>query len=93
MVGNINQFMTQARIKPHFVTGRPGGFSISEIVPGGLFEKIGLRNQDVIKKVNGQPVNKPEEIFQAYSQLIRDSNIELEIERNHQSEVLRYEIR
>ncbi|MBP1716796.1 MAG: hypothetical protein H6Q43_234, partial [Deltaproteobacteria bacterium] len=34
-----------------------------------------------------------EEIFQAYSQLIRDSNIELEIERNHQSEVLRYEIR
>ncbi|MBP1714170.1 MAG: ral secretion pathway protein [Deltaproteobacteria bacterium] len=93
MVGNINQFMTQARIKPHFVSGRPGGFAISEIVPGSFFEKIGLRNQDVIKKVNGQPVNKPEEIFQAYSQLIRDSNIELEIERNHQSEVLRYEIR
>ena len=93
MVGNINQFMTQARIKPHFVTGRPSGFSISEIVPGSLFEKIGLRNQDIIKKVNGQPVNKPEEIFQAYSQLLRDSNIELEIERNNQLEALRYEIR
>ncbi len=93
MVGNINQFMTQARIKPHFVMGRPSGFSISEIVPKSLFEKIGLRNQDVIKKVNGQPVNKPEEIFQAYSQLLRDANIELEIERNNQSEVLRYEIR
>ena len=93
MVGNINQFMTQARIQPHFVAGRPSGFSISEIGPGSLIEKLGLRNQDVIKKVNGQPVNKPEEIFQAYSQLLRDSNIELEIERNNQSEVLRYEIR
>jgi general secretion pathway protein C len=93
MVGNINQFMTQARIKPYFIKGRPSGFTISEIVSGSLFEKVGLRNQDIIKKVNGQPVNKPEEIFQAYSQLLRDSNIELEIERNNQSEVLRYEIR
>jgi len=92
-VGNINQFMTQARFKPHFVMGQPGGYSISEIVPGSLIEKIGLRNNDVVKKVNGQMINKPEEVFQAYSQLLRDSNIEVEIERGGRSEVFRYEIR
>lgn len=92
-VGNINQFMTQARFKPHFVMGQPGGFSISEIVPGSLIEKIGLRNNDVLKKVNGQAINKPEEIFQAYSQLLRDANIEVEIERGGRSEVFRYEIK
>jgi len=92
-VGNVNQFMTQARIKPYFVGGRPSGFSVSEIQPGSLMEKLGLQNDDVIKKVNGQPITKPEEIFQAYSQLQRDSNIEVEIERGNRSEVFRYEIR
>jgi general secretion pathway protein C len=92
-VGNINQFMTQARIKPHFVTGRPSGFSVSEIQPGSLMEKLGLQNDDVIKKVNGEAITKPEEVFQAYSQLQRDSNIEVEIERGNRSEVFRYEIR
>jgi general secretion pathway protein C len=92
-VGNINKFMTQARMKPHFVMGRPSGYSVSEIIPGSLIEKVGLRNNDIIKKVNGQMINKPEEIFQAYSQLLRDSNIEVEIERGGRSEIFRYEIR
>lgn len=92
-VSNINQFMTQARVKPHFVMGRPSGFSVAEIQPGSLMEKLGLRNNDVVKKVNGQAINRPEDVFQAYSQLQRDSNIELEIERDGRSEVLRYEIR
>jgi type II secretion system protein C len=92
-VSNINQFMTQARIKPYFVTGRPSGFSVSEIQPGSLMEKLGLQNNDVVKKVNGQAIDKPEDVFQAYSQLQRDSNIELEIERGGRREVLRYEIR
>jgi len=92
-VGNINQFMTQARMKPNFVGGRPSGFSVSEIQGGSLMEKLGLQNNDVVKKVNGQAIDKPEDIFQAYSQLQRDSNIELEIERGGRKETLRYEIR
>jgi len=92
-VGNINQFMTQARIKPHFVTGRPSGFSVSEIQGGSLMEKLGLQNNDVVRKVNGQAIDKPEDVFQAYSQLQRDANIELEIERGGKREILRYEIR
>ena len=92
-VSNINQFMTQARIRPNFVMGRPSGFAVAEIQPGSLMEKLGLRNNDVVKKVNGQAINRPEDVFQAYSQLQRDANIELEIERDGRSEVLRYEIR
>ena len=92
-VGNVNQFMTQARIKPFLQSGHPSGFTIFEIQTGSLIEKLGMRNNDIIKKVNGQPINKPEEIFQAYSQLQRDGNIEIEIERNERAEVLKYEIR
>lgn len=92
-VGNINRFMTQARFRPYFALGQPSGYIISEIVPGSLFEKIGLRNNDIIKKVNGQMINRPEEVYQAYAQLLKDSQIEVEIERGGRSEVFRYEIR
>ncbi len=92
-VGNINQFMTQARFRPYFAMGRPAGYIVSEIVPGSLFEKIGLRNNDIVKKVNGQMINQPEEVFQAYSQLLSDSRIEVEIERRGRTEIFKYEIR
>ncbi len=92
-VGNINQFMTQARFRPYFAMGRPAGYIVSEIVPGSLFEKIGLRNNDIVKKVNGQMINQPEEVFQAYSQLLRDAQIEVEIERGGRTEIFKYEIR
>lgn len=92
-VGDINRFMTQARFRPYFAMGRPAGYIISEIVPGSLFEKIGLRNNDIVKKVNGQMINQPEEVFQAYSQLLRDSQIEVEIERGGRTEIFKYEIR
>jgi type II secretion system protein C len=92
-VGNINQFMTQARLRPYFEKGKPSGYSVSEIVPGSLMEKLGLKNNDIIKKVNGMLVTRPEEVMQAYGQLQRDSNIEVEVERGGRAEVLRYEIR
>jgi general secretion pathway protein C len=92
-VGNINQFMTQARLKPHFDKGRPVGYSVTEIKPGSLIEKLGLKNSDIIKKVNGMVVTRPEEVMQAYTQLQRDSNIELEIERGGRLEILHYEVR
>lgn len=92
-VGNVNQFMTQARLRPHFEMGKPSGYSVSEVVPGSLMEKLGLKNNDIIKKVNGMLVTRPEDVMQAYAQLQRDSNIEVEIERGGRAEVLRYEIR
>jgi type II secretion system protein C len=92
-VGDINRFMTQARLRPHFEAGKPVGYSVSEIVPGSLMEKLGLKNNDIIKKVNGIGVSRPEEVMQAYSQLQQDSNIELEIDRGGRTEILRYEIR
>jgi type II secretion system protein C len=92
-VGNINEFMTQARLRPYFEAGKPAGFYVTEIKRGGLIERMGLRNNDIIRKVNGQELTKAEEIFYVYSQIQQDSSIELEIQRGGRIEVLQYEIR
>lgn len=92
-MGNINEFMTQARLKPFFEGGKPAGFSVSEIQRESLIEQLGLRNNDIIRKVNGQVLTKPEEIFYVYSQMQKDSSIELEIQRGGRVEMFQYEIR
>jgi hypothetical protein len=47
-LADLNQLMRKVRIRPHVEGNRPGGFLVSNIKPGSLFAKMGLRNGDVI---------------------------------------------
>ncbi|MBF0526067.1 MAG: hypothetical protein HQK56_13340, partial [Deltaproteobacteria bacterium] len=76
-ITNVNQFMTELRVRPHFSGGQPDGFYVSDIKQGSLIEKLGVKNGDVIKKVNGMSMTKPEEAFAAYQQLQNESAIQL----------------
>jgi general secretion pathway protein C len=90
---NINQLLTQARALPYMDHGKTIGFRISEIVPGSLYEKIGLQNGDVIQKINSQDVDDPGKFFQLYQGLKEERNISIDLMRGGQRQSLTYEIR
>jgi general secretion pathway protein C len=90
---NINQLLTQARALPYMEQGKTVGFRISEIVPGSLYEKIGLQNGDVIQKINSQDVDDPAKFFQMYQSLKEERNITIDLIRGGQRQSLSYEIR
>jgi general secretion pathway protein C len=90
---NINQLLTQARALPYMEQGKTVGFRISEIVPGSLYEKIGLQNGDVIQKINSQDVDDPAKFFQMYQSLREERNITIDLIRGGQRQSLSYEIR
>ncbi len=90
---NINQLLTQARALPYTEQGKVVGFRISEIVPGSLYEKIGLQNADVISKINSQDVDDPAKFFQMYQNLKEERNISIDMIRGGQRQTLNYEIR
>ncbi len=90
---NINQLLTQARAVPHVEAGKTIGFKISEIVPGSLYEKIGLQNGDVIQRINSQDVDDPGKFFQLYQGLKEERNISIDLVRGGQRQSLSYEIR
>jgi len=90
---NMNQILTQARALPYMEAGKTVGFRISEIVAGSLYEKIGLKNGDVIQKVNAQDVDDPGKFFQLYQGLKEEKNITIDLMRNGQRQTLNYEIR
>ena len=90
---NINQLLTQARALPYMEQGKTVGFRISEIVPGSLYEKIGLQNGDIIQKINAQEVDDPGKFFQMYQSLKEERNISIDLMRGGQRQTLNYEIR
>lgn len=90
---NLNQMLTQARALPFMEQGKTIGFRISEIVPGSLYEKIGLVNGDVIQKVNSQDVDDPGKFFQLYQGLKEERSITIDLLRAGQRQTLNYEIR
>jgi general secretion pathway protein C len=93
--------LTQQMQKPDFlnqalmVPNAGGGFLVREIQPGSVYEKLGMRTGDVIRSVNGQPINNMEEVMKLYQQLggvNRVGNLSIEITRGGRTESLQYNI-
>ncbi len=89
---NLSQLLTQARAVPFMEQGKTVGFRISEIVPGSLYEKIGLVNGDIIQRVNAQDVDDPGKFFQMYQGLKDEKRITVDLLRNGQKQTLNYDI-
>jgi general secretion pathway protein C len=90
---NMSQILTQARALPYMEQGKTVGFRLSEIVPGSIYEKIGLQNGDVIRSVNSQDVDDPAKFFQLYQGLKNEKSITIDVVRGGQRQTLNYDIR
>ncbi|MBI1823858.1 MAG: PDZ domain-containing protein [Nitrospirae bacterium] len=90
---NLNQLMTQARVIPNFSDGKPDGFRVFAIVPDSFYEKIGLKNGDVLERVNGVEIKDPESFLKVFQHLKDENNISIDVVRNSQKETMSYEIR
>ena len=65
----FGQMMREARLTPHFTGGQADGFMITNLPSNSFLGRMGLRNGDIMKGVNGQKFGSLEEFFQAYQQL------------------------
>jgi general secretion pathway protein C len=90
---NFGQMMREARLTPHFTGGQPDGFMITNLPKDSFLGRMGLRDGDIMKGVNGQKFGSLEEFFQAYQQLQTEPMLQLEVERSNRTETLTYEIR
>ena len=90
---NINQLLSQVRIRPYFKDGKADGFIVNRIRPDSLFNKLGLQNGDIIHTVNGQDIKSPEDAIAFYNSLKSDSHIALLVTRQGQRKTLNYNIR
>jgi general secretion pathway protein C len=90
---NPEQILTDARLLPNFVDGRQAGFKISEVLPDGLYGSLGLKNGDVLLRVNGLEISNPEVAIQAMSALKGMNRVNLDIVRSGKNISMSYQIR
>ena len=77
----FGSIITQARIVPNTSGNQMNGFKIFAIKKGSLFEKIGLKNGDVITQVNDTSLKQPDQGFALYQSLQDDEEISIRILR------------
>lgn len=91
-MNDINELMTQVRVRPYFRRGKSEGLIVSQIQPDSIFAKLGLMNGDIISSVNGKQMSSPEEAFGFYSSLKSGGEVSIEITRRGQKKMLSYDI-
>lgn len=92
---DLGSILQQARMVPNVAPGSGGrvdGFRFVAIQPNSIYEKLGFKPMDIIKKVNGEEVNSPTKAMELYNALRSEGRIQLSVERNGREETFRYDI-
>lgn len=90
---NIGQAMTDARLLPSMKDGKVEGFRVSEVKPQGIFGTIGIKNGDILLRMNDFPIDSPEKAIQSFATLKGQSRIRLDLIRDGQPATFNYDIR
>lgn len=90
---NLGQLLTQVRIRPHIKNGKSDGLEIARIKRGSVFSKLGLRNGDIIQRINGKEIKSPDDAFSLYQSLKSGSQISVDIIRKGELRQIDYNFR
>jgi general secretion pathway protein C len=90
---NISQAMTDARLLPSQKDGKVEGFRASEVKSTGVFAMIGIKNGDVLLRLNDFPIDSPDKALQSFIALKGQSRLKLDMIRDGRPVTFNYDIR
>ncbi|MEF8943299.1 MAG: type II secretion system protein N [Desulfohalobiaceae bacterium] len=89
---NMSKLMQDALIKPYMESGETKGFQLDNIRSGSFYDRIGLRNKDVILQVDGKNLQSPQQMMEFTQKLSSKDRVELTIQRNGQKRNISYSL-
>jgi type II secretion system protein C len=90
---NMSGLMTQLRAVAEVRDGRPAGFRLFQIRDDSLFARLGLRNGDVVQRVNGAQVADPAALLGFLQRLRTEPRVALDIVRGDAPRTMVYDLR
>lgn len=94
VLNNFSKVLTQARMVPNITDdNKTDGFKIFQIKPDSIYEKLGLKDNDIIKRVNGQDLDNFEKATGLFTALRNEKTISIDVVRNGTRLNYTYEIR
>jgi general secretion pathway protein C len=92
-INNPQRLMTDARLLPLYRNGKQEGFALNEVKPGGIYDSLGLKNGDVLLRINEYNITNPEAALQAFTALRGVDRLQLDIQRNNTAITMTYDIK
>lgn len=83
----------EAQFGPHVVEGKIVGYKISRVSDDHVFAKLGAKSGDVIRKVNGYPLDDMERLMDLYKALRTMSAVKIELERGGKNLIYNFHVR
>lgn len=90
---NPAQAMSDARLLPSQKDGKVEGFRATEVKPNGVFSMLGIKNGDVLLRLNDFPMDSPDKALQSFIALKGQSRLKLDVIRDGQPSTFNYDIR
>jgi len=93
VTSDLPHLLTLAQTTPNFTDGKSDGFKFLFVTPLGFFDKLGLKTNDVVKRINGVEIRDPGLLMSVLQQLKQERSVRVDIVRNDRPQTLSYEIR
>lgn len=94
IMANPEELYSQVRAVPHKGPGgEVDGYRLSGIRRRSVFNKLGIKNGDVIHTVNGKPLDSMANAMDAYQSLGAQRSFTFEVSRKNERQNFEYEIR
>ena len=87
-IQDVGKLATEIRIQPS-----EEGLALSNIKPNSIFRRMGLRNGDVLKSVDGQQIRTVDDALRLYESLKSSDNVTVELQRRGGNRTINYNIR
>ena len=91
-LGDLYGLARGVQVVPAFRDGLPIGFRFARVSPDSPATTLGLESGDVIRAVNGQPLDSMQRLLSLVATLERTTQVELQVERAGQVQTHRYRL-
>lgn len=81
VLNNIDNAMKGLRAGPYRVNGKIEGYKLFRVRPSNILYKLGARSGDIVKRVNGHPIDSIDKLYKMWQNLQGESNVIVDIER------------
>jgi general secretion pathway protein C len=80
---NNSENLYSSKLGPNLVDGKIDGYKIYSIPKGNLFYELGARNGDLIKRINGVPLNNMEKMLEIWTNIKNSTDIFIDLDRKN----------
>jgi general secretion pathway protein C len=92
LMSNQAELMRMARVIPHEENGQVVGVKLYGIRRSSLLGRLGIRNGDMLRSINGLDMTSPDTALQAYAQLPSTSEVTVSLQRRGQDMSIKFNL-